>query len=163
MGMKITFDLDAMVKQIDRAHDTVQEAIRPAAQAGAEVLYQAVLRNVQAIGSKTGNLQSSIYQAFSQDNSVSAITSDGKSVSTSATYHISWNARKAPHGHLVEYGYVRTRVVYLTKDGQWRTTNRRLKAPKQVPAKPFVRPAQALMPQALDAIEKKMKELVGVA
>ena len=163
MGLTMKFDLQAMSQQIDQTQDAVQLAIRPAVQAGAEVLYQAVLRNVQAIGSKTGNLNRAIYQVFSQDNSVFAVTSDGKTVATTATYHISWNAAKAPHGHLVEYGHLQTRVTYINKAGEWRTGKRRLAVPKQVGARPFIRPVQALMPQALSAVETKLKELVGVA
>lgn len=41
-----------------------------------------------------GNLRDSIYQAFSQDNSYKDVS----------TYHISWNADKAPYGAMVEFG-----------------------------------------------------------
>jgi hypothetical protein len=51
---------------VDAMDEKLQANVRPAAQAGAEILYQAVLRNVQALGRKTGNLASSIYQAFSR-------------------------------------------------------------------------------------------------
>ena len=161
MSLTMSFDVAAWAEQVEAAHDRVAQAIRPAAQAGSEVLYRAVLRNVQAIGTVTGNLQSSIYQKFSADNSVSVDIGGNKSLSTNAVYHISWNTRKAPHGHLVEYGYIQKYVVYRNKDGAFRTSKRLLKTPKQIPATPFVRPAQALMPEALAAAEAKFFEVVN--
>jgi hypothetical protein len=106
-AFSIKFDQSGLDAVLDGLAAGVQEQIRPAAQAGAQVFYDEVQLNVAAIGKKSGNLASSIYQVFSQDNS-----KDGR-----ATYHISWNAKKAPHGHLVEYGHIQTRKVYLGKDG----------------------------------------------
>src|SRR5437868_12383349 len=79
------------------------DQVRPAAQAGAQVLYEevqlrapvakkAIVRKGKTI--QPGALKASIYQVFSKDNSGSG----------HATYHVSWNAKKAPHGHLVEFG-----------------------------------------------------------
>ena len=160
MGLTMTFNVAEWANQVEAAHDRVAQAIRPAAQAGAQVLYQAVLRNVQALGTVTGNLQSSIYQKFSADNSVSVDVGGNKSLSSLAVYHVSWNTRKAPHGHLIEYGHIQKYVVYKNKDGEFRTSKRLLKTPKQIPAKPFIRPAMALMPQALAAAEAKFYEVI---
>ena len=41
-----------------------------------------------------GTLLRSIYQAFSDDNSFKDVS----------TYHVSWNADKAPYGAMVEFG-----------------------------------------------------------
>lgn len=102
--------------------------VRPASQAGAQVLYDEVLLRVP-VSTKVrklksgrtiapGALKASIYQVFSEDNSESG----------RATYHVSWNYRKAPHGHLVEFGTSRS------------------------PAQPFLRPAyEAKAPDALEA------------
>ena len=96
---------------MDKLAEGAEEAARPAAQAGAQVFYDRAKANVAKLGKVTGSLDSSIYQVFSQDNS-------GKG---RAQYHVSWNRKKAPHGHLVEYGHVQRYVVYIDKRGQWKT------------------------------------------
>lgn len=108
---------------MDELADGAQAAARPAAQAGAQVFYDRVKANVGKLGRKTGNLQRSIYQVFSQDNS-----SLGR-----AQYHVSWNNKKAPHGHLVEYGHVQRYVVYIDKRGEWKTAVRPQMAGKPRP------------------------------
>lgn len=137
----------------------IHKAVRPAAQAAAEVLYQAVLTNVDTLTKKvTGNLRASIYQAFSKDNS--KLTGDGGY--SRATYHVSWNAKTAPHGHLVEYGHIQKFKVYLGKDGKWYTNKRApLPAPKQVGARPFVRPAFNRQDEAVAAAQAKLYEILG--
>lgn len=116
-AFSIKFDTSGLDEALDGITEAAEEFVRPAAQAGIQVLYDEVLLRVP-VNTKTrktksgrviapGALKASIYQAFSQDNS-------GKGF---ATYHSSWNYRKAPHGHLVEFGTSRT------------------------PAHPFLRPA----------------------
>ena len=96
-SFSIKADTSGLTDYIDALAEDAEAAVRPAAQAGAQVYYDQVQQNVSTIGVKTGNLGRSIYQAYSPENSV-----DGQS----ALYHISWNARTAPHGHLVENGYL---------------------------------------------------------
>jgi len=153
MSMSIKFDLASFGAAIDARAKAVEDAARPAAQAGAEVLYRAVKANVAKLGSVTGNLADSIYQVYSKDNS-----GDGK-----AMYHVSWNSRKAPHGHLVEYGYLQRYPVYLGKDGHWYSRkDKPLASPRQVAAKPFVRPAAAQYPAAIEAARQELhKRLAG--
>lgn len=119
------FDASSLNAALDKMNDGIKDQVRPAAQAGAQELYDEVKANVAKLGRKTGNLDASIYQVFSQDNS-----SYGR-----ATYHVSWNARKAPHGHLLENGTSR------------------------MPAHPFLRPAyDAKVKDALEATREKMAE-----
>lgn len=138
----IKFDgagLDAALDQI--AHGA-EVSTRPAAQAGAQVLYDEVLlrvpvstttrKNKRGKTIAPGALRNSIYQVFSQDNST-----DGR-----ATYHVSWNYRRAPHGHLVEFGTSRA------------------------PARPFLRPSfDAQSRNALQAASVRwsddMRALIG--
>lgn len=129
-ALSVKFDPSILNQRLDNIGKTAIAAIRPAAQAGAQVLYDEVKLNVGRIKKKTGNLDASIYQVFSKDNS------DEKR----ATYHISWNARKAPHGHLVEYGHLMTRKAYIGSDGRWYTSKVKIE-PKMVGARPFLRPA----------------------
>jgi HK97 gp10 family phage protein len=130
-AITMTFDDAALQAALTELGAKATEFVRPAAQAGAQVLYDEVKVNAEKIRRKTGNLASSIYQAYSQDNSDN----------TRATYHVSWNARKAPHGHLVEFGHLQTRKAYIGSDGKWYTSKEKLPEPKHVAAQPFVRPA----------------------
>lgn len=108
-GFAIGVDLGDL--GMDALADGAEAVVRPAAQAGAQVFYNQVRANVGRLGRITGNLARSIYQVYSADNSRPGV----------AQYHISWNQRKAPHGHLVEFGHVQRYVVYIDKRGQWKT------------------------------------------
>ena len=167
-AMTVNVDVSALDSMIDGFAEAVEEAVRPAAQAGAEVVYNAVLSNVATrVGVKSGRLENAIYQVFSRDNS-----SESKS-----TYHVSWNYRKAPHAHLVEFGYIKRYVSYVGKDGRWHTAVRpsargkpkpRSNAsqaekdayyvtlpggPVQVPGKAFMRSAATSFDRAYQAAE----------
>ncbi|MBV2184457.1 MAG: hypothetical protein KUL88_07955, partial [Rhizobium sp.] len=91
-----------------------------------------------------------------------------------------WNAKKAPHGHLLEYGHVQRYAVFIGKDGKWHTAIRpeklgtpkprrnasqaekdayylpRKGGPRFVAARPFVRPAAAKFPEAVAAMEAEL-------
>jgi hypothetical protein len=161
---------DAMLDGID---DDINDAVRPAAQAAAQVLYEAALKNAKS-NIKTGNLSRAIYQVYSKDNS-----GEGR-----ATYHISWNAKIAPHGHLVEFGHIQRYAVRMAPNGQFYTLVRpsmrgkpkprrsasqaqkdayyvTLATPRQVAAQPFIRPAQYRAGEAQAAAAAKFYELVG--
>jgi hypothetical protein len=154
-------ELDALLVEMG---DLCEGAARPAAQAAAQVLYDAVRENVRRLGGVTGNLYSSIYQAYSKDGS-----GPGK-----ALYHVSWNSRKAPHGGLVESGHIQRYATYMGTDGRFYTAIRpsmrgkrrpgrrasqsekdayyvTLPVPRQVAAKAFVRNAETSFPAAVDA------------
>jgi HK97 gp10 family phage protein len=158
--------LDALFNQLG---DDLDAAVRPASQAAAQVLYDEVKKNVQALGKKTGNLDRSIYQKFSTSNSRAGV----------AIYHVSWNAKKAPHGGLVENGYLQRYRYYKGSDGQVRPMVRpgmdgkprparraaqavkdayyvTLPTPIQVPAKAFVRRAQSKIDAAFLAAEDRL-------
>jgi hypothetical protein len=98
----------------------VDGAIRSAAQAGAQVFYnEAVLR----APAKSGNLKSAIYQKF-----IPEMSADG----VRATYKVSWRTGygqsadgaalpTAPHGHLLEFGWVQRYQVYYNSKGEFKT------------------------------------------
>ena len=131
-SVTVSFDTGGLFAALDKMHAGLVAEVRPAAQAGAQVLYEEVKLRAP-VGkaphkSKSGRiiqpgaLKASIYQVFSQDNSSA----------TRSTYHISWNARKAPHGHLVEFGT------------------------RRAPAHPFLRPAyEAEKERALQAAKAR--------
>lgn len=173
-------DLSAFDAVINELEQDVQKAVRPAAQAGAEVFYRAVVHNVERIPSATGNLRRSIYQAFSEENSTATAGGYAK-----ATYHVSWNARTAPHGHLIEYGHLqryemgyengkffgpivrpekrgtpkpKRRASQAEKDAYWMP---REGGPKQVAARPFLRPAYYKQGDAIAAVQAKFFDVLG--
>lgn len=79
-----------------------------------------------------GLLKSAIYLAYR----------DGESHGGVHKYRVSWNAKKAPHGHLVEFGHWQNYVVFQLPNGDWYTdVTKPLAQPKWVAAKPFMRPA----------------------
>ena len=111
MGMKINMDVAKFKERLRATADELGRATRPAAQEGAQVVYDRAKQIVSAeLVSKRehkfhiegrvygpfqpGTLLRSIYQAFSDDNSFKDVS----------TYHISWNADKAPYGAMVEFG-----------------------------------------------------------
>lgn len=151
MTMKVPVaELNALIKDLEA---DVGKACRPAAQAGAQVLVDEVRANVAKIGRKTGNLASAIYQVYSKKSSKDNIN---------AVYHIGWNSQKAPHGHLVEFGHMQRYVVYVGKDGKWHTDKRRkLAGPKQVGARPFLRPAMSKFSAAVAEAERVFLERLG--
>ena len=80
----------------------------------------------------SGLLKSSIYLAFKDD----------RSMKDNVTYSITWNAKKAPHGHLLEFGHWQYYAAYKGADGEWYTNkNAPLDQPRWIPAHPFLRPA----------------------
>ena len=92
--------------------DKLHAATRPAAQAGAEIIYQRArleapvsadshyfyIRGKKYGPYAPGTLKNSIYQVFSKDNSYKDVS----------TYHISFNKSEAPYGFIVHNGTSRT-------------------------------------------------------
>jgi len=111
-AFSMSLDLASCNGFIDAVGRGAEDQVRPAAQAAAQVLYDEVLlrvpqsvkghwftgSNYKKTGQRyyfdAGSLRNSIYQAYSKDGS-------GQK---RATYHVSWNYRKAPYGHMVEFG-----------------------------------------------------------
>ena len=163
----INADMSTLNALIDELDGSVKDAIRPASQAAAQVVYDRVKVNVSGIGKVTGNLDSAIYQAYSKEKSKKG---------ERAEYHVSWNATKAPHGHLLEWGWLQRyryrpdgmgpmvrpgmdgkpkpgrRASQAEKDAYYVT----LPTPKQVPGRAFIRGAASVLPQAVLAAEDEL-------
>lgn len=128
--VSMKFDPSIMNNIFDKIGQGIETQVRPSAQAGAQILYDEVKTNVRKLGRVTGNLERSIYQVYSKDQSI-----NGR-----AEYHISYNASKAPHGHLLEDG---TKTEFGTT---------------RSPAYPFMRPAfDSKQADALLAAQKRME------
>lgn len=112
MGMKIKMDVRKFKEDLRATADMLNKATRPAAQEGAEIIYRQAKLNCPVSEAPhmfhgtnrvygpfaPGNLRDAIYHVFSKDNSFKDVS----------TYHISWNADKAPYGFMVELGTSRT-------------------------------------------------------
>ncbi len=138
----VTTDLSGLRNRMRTLVDQCEDAARPAAQAGAQVLYDRVRDLVptslkghwfhgtsfKEYGTKywfnAGALKASIYQVYSKDNSGQGF----------ATYHIAWNHQEVPYGFMVEFGT------------------------SKAPAHPFLRPARTYAKKARDAIGKRYIE-----
>lgn len=171
-GMTLTYSVntDALTSLIEGMAERAEGVARPAAQAGAQVIYDRVKLNVSRLGRVTGNLNNSIYQVYSD-----------QSTDTVAIYHIGWNNKKAPHGVNVEYGHMvryeyykdskgRIRpMVRPEKVGTPRPTNRkdfanyyvpRKGGPLRVAPKSFLREARSVFPQAYLAAKNKIVDWI---
>ena len=112
MGMAIRMNVVAFKEGLRAKVDVLHAATRPAAQAGAEVIYQRArleapvsadshyfyIRGKKYGPYAPGTLRDSIYQVFSKDNSYKDVS----------TYHISFNKSEAPYGFIVHNGTSRT-------------------------------------------------------
>lgn len=110
--LTLDINLDGINAEIDGIKAKAEAAIRPAAQAGAQVYYQAVLaatpvskkghwfhgtsfkKTGQKYWFESGSLKKAVYQVYSKDNSSK----------TNAEYQVAWNHRKVPYGFMVAYG-----------------------------------------------------------
>lgn len=120
-----------------------EEALRPAAQAGAQVFYDEMRARVPVA---EGVLRDSIYQFYLER----------KSTEARQVYVVGPNKGKAPHWHLVEFGHWQPYAV-VQIDGQFVTLkDRPLPAPVFVPAAPYIRPTlDATSTQALEAMRER--------
>jgi len=98
---------------------------------------------------ESGALRGAIYLAYRE----------GKSTETTVVYAVTWNSRKAPHGHLQEFGHW---AVQGGKRGKGGTET------SWVPAKPFLRPAfeaslgrmsQAMMERGRERLAELLRDM----
>lgn len=168
-------NVDQVLAGMDALAEGLTEATAPAAAAGARVLYDRVRSNADLLGEGyprqgTGKLKNAIYRVLSRDQSKPGHT----------VYHVSWNARKAPHAHLIENGHWQPYKIRRGRNGRFFVAVKpgmlkeflrlyrhkpvpkalrdryfvRLPSPKWVPARPLVREAQSQFPKAQDAAAK---------
>ena len=145
VGMSMTSSASGALAQF--AAEIRSKALRPAAHAGAEIMYREMRLRVPV---HEGQLYSAIYQWHD----------DKRSTDTRQVYVVGPNKVKAPHWHLVEYGHWRVNKV-VRVGGRLIATKERLETPVWVPAKPYARPAfDARVQAAVQAMLKRLKERV---
>lgn len=132
--ISVDFDFSKLSAKLDSITKAAEKAVRPAAQAGAQVFYDAVRERVPVSAKphstkgkrqtyNPGTLRAAVYQAYAQKDS-----GEGK-----AAYRISWNKTHAFYGRFVEFGT------------------------SKMAAQPFLRPAyDAARRQALQAAQARM-------
>lgn len=156
----MTFDwsfegnLGEAVEQLDTG--LRERVAKSAAWAGATVFYGEARTLVPVYtgphrqGIKPGQLRDAIYRAHSAEQSVNGLY----------VYEVSWNAAKAPHAHLIEYGHWRSNLLVRGRDGLWRATTTRLDVPVWVPPQSFIRRAVDAAPRVLAAMQERAHERV---
>jgi hypothetical protein len=111
----MSLDTASIAQWLVETKERLEDAAWKAASAGAKVLYDEVKRNVEAIPQKTGNLKRSIYYVYSKE-----LSNKRRKV-----YEVSWNHKKAPHGRLVEWGYLqKLQPIFVDKVGGLRNLRR---------------------------------------
>ena len=121
------------------------KALRPAAHAGAEVMYHEMRQRVPV---RDGQLYSAIYQWHDEK----------RSGPDRQVYVVGPNKVKAPHWHLIEYGHWRVNKV-IREGGRLIATTERLEQPVWVPAIPYARPTyEARAAAAVQAMMRRLKE-----
>lgn len=112
MGMAVRMNVAAFKEGLRAEVDKLHAATRPAAQAGAQIIYERArieapvsqdshyfyIRGKKYGPYAPGTLKNSIYQVYSKDNSFKDVS----------TYHISFNKSEAPYGFIVHNGTSRT-------------------------------------------------------
>lgn len=139
--ISLSFDFSALADKLDNITKAATGAVRPAAQAGAQVFYNEVRQRAPVSDKphstkdkkqtyQPGNLRAAIYQAYM----------DKESGQERASYRVSWNKRDAFYARFVEFGT------------------------SKMPARPFLRPAfDAVQNKALQAVNARMLAEVSKA
>ncbi|GGX30546.1 hypothetical protein GCM10007242_41500 [Pigmentiphaga litoralis] len=154
LDFKLDGDLAGALEQLDEALQT--QVARAVAHAGALVYYgeartlAPVYSGPARKGIRPGQLREAIYRAHSPE----------LSTDTLQVYNISWNPKKAPHGHLVENGHWRVNVI-VRVGNRIAATTERLETPVWVKPVAFIRRAGDAAPRALAAMQARAKERVA--
>lgn len=123
--------VDEFSAGFDKLTEQIQGEVSMAGAAAMAYVYYEEARLNASRHIVTRKLYDSIYRVFVKERSTGKIK----------VYRTSWNKRKAPHGHLIEFGH------------------------KNAPAYPFIRPAfdrtQAAIEAGTNRMAEKMDELGG--
>lgn len=144
-AFRFNFDFSGIEKALEKLeNDVAQKVARSGALAGARVIRDEARERAPVYTPKPGErvnkrarpgqLKAAIYVAYS----------DRRSSKQFKDYSVSWNSKKAPHGHLVEFGH------WLVVGG---------KRVRRIPGRSFLRSAyEARLQQARDAAFARMRE-----
>lgn len=134
MPVKASVDLSSVLAGLDRLSGVSESLARSMAVAAGQAVRDEAKARAPV---DTGKLKGALYLAYS----------DRRSRESAVVYSVTWNSKKAPHGHLLEFGH-------------WQThAGAPLAHPKWVPAHPFLRPAyEAVAPRMAQIMVERGRE-----
>lgn len=148
-------DISEVVKALEKMNESVAISMaRSMAVAGGKVIRDDAKMRVPT---RTDTLYNALYLAYR----------DKSKGTRQARYSVSWNSKKAPHGHLVEFGYVQVYRVHVNENGRfWTDKSQRLPEPRYVPGNSFLRAAfEATTARAqkamMDRGRERWREIMG--
>lgn len=147
-GAGMATDMSEVFANLDKLGEAARVSLaRSMAVAGGKVIRDEAKQRVPL---RTDVLYGAIYLAYKT-----------KSQGTNqARYSVTWNGRKAPHGHLVEFGYMQIYKVRVDSLGRfWTDKTQRLPVPKYIPGQSFLRSAyEATTASAQAAMMRRGRE-----
>ena len=103
---KFDFDIKEFEKSLSRLNQEVRENIaKSAAVAGAQVIRDEAKLRAPVYDPKTGERVNKKAKPGALRDAMYVAHSEKQSSSKQKAVTVSWNAKKAPHGHLVEFGH----------------------------------------------------------
>lgn len=132
MTVHFQFNTDNINQMLSALEGRVEDALRPTAQAGAQVYYEALLSEYdRLVKNKTFNLRNAIYQAYRDQDSSKNVKFYGVSWAGSSKK----SQKASQHGHLIEFGHMVRYQAVKNRNGEWvtavRPEKRGLPAPKR--------------------------------
>ena len=145
MPVNASVDLSSVLAGLDRLSGVSESLARSMAVAAGQAVRDEAKARAPV---DTGKLKGALYLAYRE----------GRSSESHVVYSVSWNSKKAPHGHLLEFGHWQTHAMYKGRDGEW-YVGAPLAHPKWVPAHPFLRPAyEAVAPRMAQIMVNRARE-----
>lgn len=137
MPVDASVDLSSVLAGLDRLSGVSESLARSMAVAAGQVVRDEAKARAPV---DTGKLRDALYLAYS----------DRRSRESTVVYSVTWNSKKAPHGHLLEFGH-------------WQVVGgKRGKGGVEVgftPARPFLRPAyEAVAPRMAQIMVERGRE-----
>lgn len=118
MTVHFQFNADNINQMLSALEGRVEDALRPTAQAGAQVFYEALLSEYdRLVKNKTFNLRNAIYQAYRDQDSSKNVKFYGVSWAGSSKK----SQKASQHGHLIEFGHWQPYALVKNKRGEWVT------------------------------------------
>lgn len=158
MSIAAKVDTSEWTAALDKLVGPARESLaRSMAVAGGQVLRDEA-KLLAPVGSEEGG---SIYPGALRD-AIYLAYKHHRSTGNQQVYSVSWNAKKAPHGHLLEFGHWQPYVVAKIPGGYgggYYSTKVKKDTPTWTSAHPFLRPAlDSAGARAMDAMIRRGRQ-----